>query len=120
MSSAPLRLVPRSAATPAPSTSVHRLGELIGAMEARGRQTTRRMARAALAEVAELVALIGLHLPSGTARRRAYERATIDPILEAIDRATGHCPRCSVRTASWAAPRGRLAFVPCASHRRRP
>lgn len=116
MSAAPMRLLP--AAPPAPkSRALDKLHDAIAAMERRGRRSTRKMARKALAELAQVVALIGLHLPASTPRQLRYERDAINPILEAIDRATGHCPRCGIRVASWAAPIGRSGFYPCASHK---
>jgi hypothetical protein len=116
VSAAALKLVPAS--TPAEShDSLHGLRLALDAIEHGGRRTTRRLARKALAEVAQVVATIGLHLPVGTVPQREYEPATFNPILEAIDRATGHCPRCDARVATWAVPTGRSAFVPCASHR---
>jgi hypothetical protein len=118
MSAAPLKLVP---ATPAaePSPTLDGLLRAMTAVERRGRYATRRLARRALVQVAEIVATIGLHLPVRTRRERDYERNTVDPILTALSRATGHCPKCLHRVATWAAPAGLSGLMPCASHRRR-
>ena len=112
----PLRLV--RPATPPPFDPLAKLRRAFDALAARKNNGTRRLARAALLEVGEIVAGIGLHLPLGTKRRRAFQRETIDPILAAISAATGHCDRCGIRVASWAVPTGYpLAFVPCRSHK---
>lgn len=127
---AALRIVPKSHAT-SPTWSWPKLVRAMEAIERRyadGRRSrlrgkrgagmcTRELARAALLQVGEVVALIGCHLPIHTPKQRAYSRDVLDPILDAIAKATGHCPKCGVRVASWATPAGPLAFEPCPEHR---
>lgn len=113
----PLRLVPKHAE---PTGSLDKLQAAIGVLEAHRRShrdATRRMVRVALQEVGQVVALAALHMRADTPRGRRFQRDSIDPVLRAIDNATGHCPRCTVRVASWAVPAGRSGFYPCASHK---
>ncbi len=69
MSAATLKLVP---AAPQPTaTATADLQRALQALESRGRHATRKLARKALVEVAQVVALVGLHLPCSTKRQRA-------------------------------------------------
>jgi hypothetical protein len=68
----------------------------------RRRYATRMMARRAVHELMDLVALVGLHLPLRTKRDRQAEAVIVGQVLDAMVKACG-CTACK-RSAAGGAP----------------
>ncbi len=92
----PLKLVPSAQVPPRSETPdvFERVRQAIAVLERRfcsrrdrRRHCTQKQARAALWEIGDLVALVGLHMPARTQRQRAAEQAIVGLVLDAINAA---------------------------------
>lgn len=98
----PLRVLPRTEPKssgweyPALTRAMEALGSRWASSSGRRRYATRAQVRAALDEVAQVVAIVAMHAPLKTRRDRAFQDE-LDPVFAALDRVCGRCPNCGRR-----------------------